>query len=157
MVSSRGLGDVYKRQVNYAACPLLYLGPNYRYVGQGGKPGDSTTAIAARNTAVAALDRKSLYDIASLRARVAIVNGLSINDLQSLPEGSDDTALNAMIGRCSEMIRYLAGTHELVIWTGLFGFHNPAFPAAQNEMIRGMLIRSHACLLYTSDAADDTR
>ncbi len=133
-------------QVNYAACPLLYLGKNYRYIGQGGKPGDSTTAIAARNSAAAALDRKSLYDIASLKARVAIVNGLSINDLQSLPEGSDDAALNAMIGRCAEFVKYLSATHELVIWTGLFGFHNPAFPDAQNEMIRGMLIRSHAAM-----------
>ena len=125
---------------------LLWHGHDYRFLANGGIPGEATSTIIARGAAAAAENRKSMHDVAALGARVCIVNGLSINNIQSLADGSDNTAVDTMISSCAEIIRYLASRHEMVIWTGIFGFNNTAFTASRVAMIRGMIIRSHAAM-----------
>lgn len=133
-------------QANRAVCGLLWHGHNIRFMGNGGIPGEATATIVARGGAAATLSRKSAQDVSATGARVCVVNGLSINDIQGLPEGSNNTAVDAMVAKCNELIRFHASRHELVIHTGIFGFNNTSFTAARVAMIRAMIIRSHAAM-----------
>ena len=129
-------------QLAPSACPLFWASGKYRYTGQGGISGESTSVMLARQAAAAAPNRKALQDIAAVGARVAVVNGLSINDLQGLDVDASDSSYNAMMANCREIIRYMSETHEFVVWTGIFGFHNPSYSDARNDTIRAFVRRS---------------
>lgn len=113
----------------------------YKFVADGGIPGQTSSDVLARSAATYSIDRKSIRDVLATNPDVVIINGPTINAIQNLPEGSDNTVIDAEIANLNNIIGQLS-TVPYVIIVGMYGFNNTAFTQSRNDMIRGMIVYS---------------
>lgn len=138
-VAIPGTGTTYY-SINPAVAGLMWLGGGVRFVADGGIPGQTTAEMLNRSVAAYATNRRSLFDVAKIAPRVCLlIGGLSINDLQSLADGSLDSAADPTITNAKRIIKTAAKYHETVIYTTFLGFHNPAFTDSRNATIRRIM------------------
>ena len=127
--------------VSASVAAILSVDHGYTYVGDGGIPGQTSTAVLARGAGAYSSERKSIRDVLATNPDVVIMNGPTINAIQTLPEGSDHTTIDSEMARLEIILSQLQACPKVIV-CGMYGFDNTGFTTARNEMIREMIVYS---------------
>ena len=118
-------------QVDKWALPSVY--PMAYLVGIGGKSGQTTAQMVARDAAAAATDRMAVADIQTQAPDVVLLRGGSINNLLTVTAGTVDATVATCVSEHIYILNRLLSAGITVIDEGIYGFTNGTANTATSE------------------------
>lgn len=133
---TKSLGLTLDRYALPCVYPMAYL------VGIGGKSGEQTAAMLARDAASAATDRMAVWDILNLAPDVVLLRGGSINNLLTVTAGTVDATVATCVAEHIQILNRFLSAGVVVIDEGIYGFTNGTANTATSEAVTRQALMS---------------